>query len=73
MKIHPLLQSMIVHCDLQNLRVKGDTPLSYQFTLVKHVQQHTHNENSRTATEIFVLSHHAFGREHEEFEIAAAH
>ena len=72
MIIHSLLKGMTVCCDLRKLRVKGDTFLSYQYTLVKHVQQHTRTQNSWTTTEIFVLSHRALGREHEELEIDAA-
>ena len=33
-------------CDVQKLRVKGDTLLSYQYTLVKYVQQQTRTQNS---------------------------
>ena len=40
---------------------------------MEHVKQYTHAQNSRTATEIFTLSHRALGREHEELEIVAVH
>ena len=51
---------------------KGRYFLSYQYTLVKHVQQHTCTQNSWTTTEIIILSYRALSREHGELEIAAA-